>query len=114
MPTRKLIRRCEPRDFHAIWEIVNDGARAYQGIIPADRLRDPYMSKEELQHELDEGVATPGPESRPHYRRRNSHGPSEAPRDNVVLFTRFQRALPGCRIPDAVYSQPERTQSLCF
>jgi N-acetylglutamate synthase-like GNAT family acetyltransferase len=51
-----MIRPCETRDFDSIWSIVNDGARAYKGIIPADRWHEPYMSREELQHELDAGV----------------------------------------------------------
>jgi GNAT superfamily N-acetyltransferase len=51
-----MIRRCEPRDFEQIWTIVNDGARAYRGIIPADRLADPYMSREDLEHEINDGI----------------------------------------------------------
>jgi GNAT superfamily N-acetyltransferase len=55
-----MIRRCDDRDFDLIWSIINDGAQAYKGIIPADRWRDPYMSREELQHEIDAGVAFSG------------------------------------------------------
>ena len=33
-----MIRHGEDRDFDAIWTIINDGAQAYKGIIPADRL----------------------------------------------------------------------------
>jgi N-acetylglutamate synthase-like GNAT family acetyltransferase len=51
-----MIRRCFPHDFELIWEIINDGARAYKGIIPEDCRTEPYMSREELQHEIDEGV----------------------------------------------------------
>jgi len=29
---------------------------AYKGVIPEDRLREPYMPKEELRNELDDGV----------------------------------------------------------
>jgi GNAT superfamily N-acetyltransferase len=50
------VRRCDDRDFEVIWDIVNDGARAYKGIIPADRWTEPYMSREKLRRELDEGV----------------------------------------------------------
>jgi GNAT superfamily N-acetyltransferase len=50
------IRRCDPNDFDQIWTIVNDGARAYQGVIPADRWSEPYMSKAQLQEEIDHGV----------------------------------------------------------
>jgi len=51
-----MIRRCEERDFELIWAIINDGAQAYKGIIPADRWTEPYMSREKLRHEIDEGV----------------------------------------------------------
>src|SRR6478736_3103075 len=52
-----MIRRCDDRDFELIWTIINDGAQAYKGIIPADRWTEPYMSKNELRHEIDDGVA---------------------------------------------------------
>ncbi len=51
-----MIRRCGERDFELIWAIINDGAQAYKGIIPADRWTEPYMSREKLQHEIDEDV----------------------------------------------------------
>ena len=51
-----MIRRCNNRDFESIWTIINDGAQAYRGTIPEDRWTEPYMSREKLQHELDEGV----------------------------------------------------------
>src|SRR6266571_1394776 len=51
-----MIRRCDPRDFESIWTIINDGAQAYKGTIPADRWTEPYMSREKLQKEIDEGV----------------------------------------------------------
>ena len=51
-----MIRRCDDRDFELIWTIVNDGAQAYKGTIPADRWTEPYMSREKLQDEIDEGV----------------------------------------------------------
>ena len=51
-----MIRRCDDRDFELIWTIVNDGAQAYKGTIPADCCTEPYMSREKLQHEIDEGV----------------------------------------------------------
>ena len=51
-----MIRRCDDRDFDLIWAIINDGAQAYKGIIPADCWTDPYMSREKLRHEIDEGV----------------------------------------------------------
>jgi GNAT superfamily N-acetyltransferase len=52
-----MIRRCDDRDSESIWAIINDGARAYKGVIPEDCWSEPYMSKEELRHEIDAGVA---------------------------------------------------------
>jgi GNAT superfamily N-acetyltransferase len=51
-----LIRQCNYDDFETIYEIINDAALAYKGIIPKDRWKEPYMSREELRHEIDEGV----------------------------------------------------------
>ncbi len=39
-----------------MYEIINDAARAYSGVIPPDRWHEPYMSREYLRHELDAGV----------------------------------------------------------
>ncbi len=55
-----MIRPCHEDDFEAIYEIINDGASVYRGVIPEDRLRDPYMSREELRHEMDDGVVFSG------------------------------------------------------
>jgi GNAT superfamily N-acetyltransferase len=51
-----MIRRCDKLDFELTWSIINDGAQAYKGIIPADRWTEPYMSREKLRHEIDDGV----------------------------------------------------------
>ena len=51
-----MITNCEEKDFNDIYEIINDGASAYRGIIPADRWHEPYMSKQELQQQIDDGV----------------------------------------------------------
>lgn len=51
-----MIRRCDDRDFEPIWAIINDGAQAYKGIIPADCWTEPYMPVEKLRHEIDAGV----------------------------------------------------------
>jgi N-acetylglutamate synthase-like GNAT family acetyltransferase len=51
-----VIRCCNDRDFEQILSIINDGAEAYKGIIPADRWTEPYMSRKALKHEIDEGV----------------------------------------------------------
>ncbi len=36
--------------------IINDAARAYRGVIPADRWHEPYMSASELETQIAEGV----------------------------------------------------------
>ncbi len=51
-----MIQPCKATEFEGIYEIINDGAGAYKGIIPADCWKEPYMSREELQHEMHEGV----------------------------------------------------------
>src|SRR4051794_10552421 len=43
-----------------IWQIINDGAQAYKGIIPADRWTEPYMPREKLRDEIGAGVAFSG------------------------------------------------------
>jgi N-acetylglutamate synthase-like GNAT family acetyltransferase len=57
-----MIRACDNHDFEAIWTIINDGAQAYKGVIPADRWPagcwiEPYMPREELRRQIDERVA---------------------------------------------------------
>jgi N-acetylglutamate synthase-like GNAT family acetyltransferase len=51
-----MIRRCDDGDAQKIWTIINDGAQAYKGVIPADQWTEPYMSREEMQSEIDDGV----------------------------------------------------------
>jgi N-acetylglutamate synthase-like GNAT family acetyltransferase len=51
-----MIRKCTDMDIDVMHEIVNDAAGAYEGVIPADRWRRPYMSKDELRNEIDDGV----------------------------------------------------------
>jgi N-acetylglutamate synthase-like GNAT family acetyltransferase len=51
-----MIRRCNEADFEQIWSIINDGAEAYKRSIPADRCDDPYMSRDQLRIEIDDGV----------------------------------------------------------
>ena len=52
-----MIRLCEDGEFDVIYEIINDAARVYERVIPADRWKEPYMPKGELRHEMDAGVA---------------------------------------------------------
>jgi len=47
-----LIRKSVEPDFAAILAIINDAARAYRGVIPADRWHEPYMSASELEGEI--------------------------------------------------------------
>ena len=51
-----MIRCCDDRDVELIRAIVNDGARAYKGVVPADFWTEPYMSRNELRHEIEGGV----------------------------------------------------------
>ena len=51
-----MIRRCHESDLNAVFEIINDAAQAYKGVIPADRWHEPYMSSQELRHEIEDGV----------------------------------------------------------
>ena len=40
-----MIRLCGDDDFEVVYEIINDGASAYEGVIAADLLGEPYMSR---------------------------------------------------------------------
>ncbi|MNC33654.1 hypothetical protein D3C75_820580 [compost metagenome] len=51
-----MIRLCEKKDEESMYQIINDAAKAYQGVIPADRYHEPYMSRDELVHEIQNGV----------------------------------------------------------
>jgi GNAT superfamily N-acetyltransferase len=55
-----MIRDCLATDFDAMLTVINDGAQAYKGVIPADRWRDPYMPAEELEAEISAGVSFRG------------------------------------------------------
>ena len=54
--TDPLIRPCKDSEFETIFGIIDDAAQVYRGIIPADRWKEPYMPREELRHEMDDGV----------------------------------------------------------
>jgi N-acetylglutamate synthase-like GNAT family acetyltransferase len=51
-----MIRKCNDQDFEEIFNIINDAAFAYKGVIPSDRWHEPYMTKAELQAQIEEGV----------------------------------------------------------
>lgn len=58
-----MIRPCTESDFDSVLSIVNDGAEAYRGIIPPDRWKEPYMSADELRHEIASGISFSGAEA---------------------------------------------------
>lgn len=51
-----MIRLSTEKDFDAIYEIINDAAVAYKGVIPADRWHEPYMPADELREQIADGV----------------------------------------------------------
>src|SRR4051812_26025616 len=51
------IRHCRDDEHAAILAIVNAAAKAYRGVIPGDRWREPYMPAGELEREIADGVA---------------------------------------------------------
>jgi len=51
-----VIRKCKEEDTVSVYSIINDAAKAYKGVIPEDRYSEPYMSMEELRHEIKAGV----------------------------------------------------------
>jgi N-acetylglutamate synthase-like GNAT family acetyltransferase len=51
-----MIRKCLDNDFETIYEIINEAAQAYKGVIPADRWHEPYMPQDQLQKEIAAGV----------------------------------------------------------
>jgi phenylacetic acid degradation protein PaaD len=55
-----MIRLCTQSDFDSIFQIINDAAQAYKGIIPPDRWHEPYMPQEELRQQIEAGVVFHG------------------------------------------------------
>lgn len=51
-----MIRNATEKDYDEIYNVINDSAIAYKGIIPMDRWHEPYMSKEELKKQIEAGV----------------------------------------------------------
>jgi GNAT superfamily N-acetyltransferase len=51
-----MIRPCQPAEFETIYNIINDAAGAYKGVIAADFWHEPYMSRDDLRSEIEEGV----------------------------------------------------------
>jgi len=48
-----VIRECGPRYRDKIFQVINEAARAYEGVIPEDCYHRPYMSMEELHREMN-------------------------------------------------------------
>src|SRR5438045_1083255 len=55
-----MIRSCSDADIPAIETIINEAARKYQGIIPADCWHEPYMPRTALMAEISAGVRFSG------------------------------------------------------
>ncbi|HTZ18162.1 MAG TPA: GNAT family N-acetyltransferase [Dissulfurispiraceae bacterium] len=51
-----MVRKCTEADFETLHSIISDSSAAYKGVIPEDRWKEPYMSRDELRHEIGEGV----------------------------------------------------------
>jgi N-acetylglutamate synthase-like GNAT family acetyltransferase len=51
-----MIRKSTDEDFEAIFNIINDAAMAYKGVIPPDQWHEPYMTREELKAQIEDGV----------------------------------------------------------
>jgi N-acetylglutamate synthase-like GNAT family acetyltransferase len=51
-----MIRKATDEDFEEIFNIINDAAIAYKGLIPPDRWHEPYMPREELRAQIEDGV----------------------------------------------------------
>ena len=50
------IRKMLAADLDAALAIINAAAQAYRGVIPADRWHEPYMPRDELEREIEDGV----------------------------------------------------------
>ena len=47
-----MIRKCQANDAQRIYFIINEAAKAYDGVIPADCYHEPYMPMNELEREM--------------------------------------------------------------
>ncbi len=55
-----MLRHCKKEEFNQILTIINAAAQIYEGIIPPDRWKEPYMSATELTEEIAAGVTFDG------------------------------------------------------
>jgi len=51
-----MIRSLSSSDFDTTLKVINDAAQVYQGVIPDDRWKEPYMSANDLKAEIKAGV----------------------------------------------------------
>ena len=47
-----MIRTCKSEDIDSIYVIINEAAKAYEGVIPTDCYHQPYMPMDELEREM--------------------------------------------------------------
>ena len=52
MVNRHTIRKCQQVDGEIIYSIINEAAKIYKGVIPADCYHQPYMNRDELNKEM--------------------------------------------------------------
>lgn len=55
-----MIRSCGTAELEDIYEVINDAAEAYRGVIAPDCWHEPYMSRDELGRERAAGVVFSG------------------------------------------------------
>ena len=51
-----MTRNATGHDLEDIYHVINDAAIAYKGIIPDDRWHEPYMTMQELEAQIENGV----------------------------------------------------------
>ena len=51
-----MIRECTDDDISAVASIINEAAQAYRGVIPSDCWHEPYMTRSELEAEINAGA----------------------------------------------------------
>jgi GNAT superfamily N-acetyltransferase len=47
-----MIKELSPEDVPSIYDIINQAATVYKGVIPGDRYHEPYMTEKELRNEM--------------------------------------------------------------
>lgn len=50
------IKICGDNDFEKIYHIINESAKAYEGLVPIESWKYPYMSRRELRTEIKKGI----------------------------------------------------------